>query len=1642
MKKILSIAIAGYLILGLPIAKSKAQNPCQINLTKTPNGSVCAGTTVSLGVSVGGANTGTGVDGTITVNSTLYVDATRSAITGLIGVAGSNSIAVSSASGFSVGDEVLIITMQDATAGAGNLVGRYEFETVSAISSNTLLFTQNLANAYTASGTLKHQVIKVPQYTNVLVSNGGMITCNPWNGSTGGVVCFKASGNVTINAGGLIGANGKGYRGVAQKAALWRNADGGQGEGIYGTGISSGSNGGSSGNNSGAWLSANGNGGGGGTGTGDSGGGGGGGYASAGTGGVNWGHSPGVGGLAVGTSSLTRLIMGGAGGEGGADEDGAYSGAGGNGGGIVYISTNSLTVNGTVSSNGNAGNVASNGSPGSGCGTTAGGGGAGGSIILTINSFSGTGSNVITTGGAGGQSTGGCNGIATTGGAGSNGRIRIDMQGTLPVTNPAAYQGTTTIASGVTYSWSNGANTSSTTVSPNATSNYTITVSAASGCTSASSIIAVNVNPLPVITLNNGAICAGQTFTIIPSGASSYSYSGGSSIVSPSLTTNYTVTGTSSGCVGSGVSSVTVNPIPIIGVSNGTICAGASFTINPSGASSYTIQGGSAVVTPNSNTSYTVNGTSTEGCVGNVSSSSITVNSLPVINITGTNAVCAGNAVNLTGSGANTYTWSNSTNQTSISVIPTVSTNYSLTGTSVEGCVGNTAIATITVNALPVVSISGNSSICAGSTTTLTVSGANSYVWNTGSTNSLVTVSPLSNTSYTVVGTSVYGCVTTGVTGVTVNALPVVSINGNISICSGESSLLIANGAITYTWNTSAVSPSISASPIVNTSYSVSGTDALGCVGNSGVTTMTVNSLPAISITGTNAICLGGSSNLTANGASTYTWSNSSNQTSVLVTPTVTTSYSITGTSAEGCVGNTAVVNVTVNALPVVSITGTASVCAGSSAILTASGANSYTWNTGSNNSVITVSPLSNTSYTAVGTNAAGCLGSAVNTLSVNSLPILGVVGNNTICSGSTATLNANGASSYTWSTASNNASIVISPLTTTSYSVSGTNSLGCVGNTAFTTITVNAIPAVVITSTNAVCAGGSINLTAGGANTYTWNTGSNANFIIVTPTANVTYTLIGMSSAGCSTLAVTNITVNANPVLNISGSTGICTGQNANLTVSGASSYLWNTGATTNTFVATPLNNTTYTVTGTSALGCVTTTTQLVTVQLSLSVSIVGPSAICEGQPANLSGLGAASYTWNTGAVSLTIAPSPSVTTTYSVIGTSGTCSNTASKTITVNPNPIVTITATTGICSGDSLILVAGGANTYNWNTGSTSNSIVVSPSVTSTYTLIGSYLTGCSKSVSDTITVYALPLLTISGNGTICLGDSTVLTANGASSYAWNTSTTSNTILVNPIVNTVYSVIGTSAEGCVGNIVSDTIVVNPLPTINVLATATTICAGDSLSMTVSGANFYSWSNGSSDSLIMVMPNVNTSYTVTGTSAYACSSYAVASITVNALPVITIAGASTICLGETLSLTANGANTYTWDSGQSTVSVVNSPSINTTYSVKGTSTEGCKGMSSLQVTVSECTGIANNGSTYTHVKLYPNPNHGNFTIELSGNFASSIVIRNVLGQVIYTQKADMVNQIDLGRFDKGLYFIQILENNQTVYRANVIKE
>ena len=1118
------------------------------------------------------------------------------------------------------------------------------------------------------------------------------------------------------------------------------------------------------------------------------------------------------------------------------------------------------------------------------------------------------------------------------------------------------------LASGaLSYTWNTGATTASISVSPSVTTNYTVTGS--NGLCLSNTTVSVNVTPTPTISASDQTICIGSAATILASGALTYSWNTGSTlssiVVTPTVNTSYTVTGTTGACSGLKVVNVTVLPLPSLTLtsSSASVCVGSSATIIATGATSYTWNTGattnSIIVSPTVTTTYTVSGNN-GFCTGsnvktifiapnfNISVQSSTISLVGPWTASTLN-LCQGNTGYLNATGALSYTWNTGATNGAIMVTPSVTTNYTVTGSN-GSCLSNT---TVLVNVTPTPSVSAaDQTICIGSAATILASGALTYSWNTGSTLSSIVVTPTVNTSYTVTGTT-GACSGLKVVNVTVLPLPSLTLtSSSASVCVGSSATIIATGATSYTWNTGATTNSIVVSPSVITTYTATGSNGL-CIGTN-IKTILIAPNFNISVN-TLTLCQGNTGQLNAIGANSYTWNTGSNSSSIVVSPSVSTNYTVTGSNGS-CLSNTTVL---VNVIPTPSLTANnQTVCPGGSATLTANGAISYIWNTGALTNIIVVSPTVNTIYTFTGTSN-GC--SNTKTVSVNLGPSLGInlsISNVSICLGSTTSIIASGASSYTWNTGSNSNSIVVSPVSTTTYSVVGVNGV-CTGNT-ITTIYVSASPTLA-SNNPSVCLGSVAVLTVTGANSYTLNPGNlTGSSFSISPLATSVYTVVGNNGI-CSVIINPTVYVNSIPTVAVNNQT-ICNGGTTTLIASGANSYSWNTGSISNSIVVSPISSTNYTVVGTS-LGCTNTGTVSVTVNALLILNpIASPSIICSSSSSTLTANGASSYTWSTGSNSSSIVVSPSVTTSYTLIGSSGTCNSNTIITIVVSPTPSVTLTSSpnSSICAGASATLSANGASSYSWSSGAGTSSIIVSPSITTVYTVTGTSL-GCSDTQTTSVAVGPSTIILVlnASSPSLCAGGNSSITVNGASTYTWSTGSNSQSFAVTPSLTTTYSVTGSNA-GC-NAFSAITITVIPIPTLTLVSSpGNTICTGATATISVIGANNYTWSTGSNSNSVLVTPSVNTVYSVTGSNS-GCISTETITISTGAisLPITIVSSPSTICIGLSTTITASGASTYSWSNGSNASFIVVNPTVSSTYSVVGAN-GFCSGTNSANITVS----------------------------------------------------------------------------------------
>lgn len=393
------------------------------------------------------------------------------------------------------------------------------------------------------------------------------------------------------------------------------------------------------------------------------------------------------------------------------------------------------------------------------------------------------------------------------------------------------------------------------------------------------------------------------------------------------------------------------------------------------------------------------------------------------------------------------------------------------------------------------------------------------------------------------------------------------------------------------------------------------------------------------------------------------------------------------------------------------------SICFGDSAILRASGSQSYSWSTGETTQSISVSPNTTTTYTVTGTDAEGNTTSDTVTVTVNEIPTANAGDDTEVCEGSEITLTASGGTTYLWSNGETTQSITVSPTTTTNYSVIATSN-GC---SSTDEVTVTVLPRQTINAGNDVDIyfGESTTLSVTGVGDVLWSTGETTASITVSPTNDTTYTVEVTAANGCTSTDEVTVTV----VGSVSASAGpdidICKGETTVLTASGGDTYLWSTGETSESITVNPDETTTYTVIVSTSY---TSDTAEVTVTVNdiPEVDAGEDQEISYGEYITLSATGAETYLWSNGATQPNIAVSPQETTTYYVTGFTNNCSNLAD--VTVNVSNAVNADAGKDqiICFGESITLTATGGEDYLWSTGETTQSIEVVPTQTTTYTV----------------------------------------------------------------------------------------------------------------------------------------------------------------------------------------------------------------------------------------------------------------------------------------------------------------------------------
>jgi subtilisin-like proprotein convertase family protein len=1058
-----------------------------------------------------------------------------------------------------------------------------------------------------------------------------------------------------------------------------------------------------------------------------------------------------------------------------------------------------------------------------------------------------------------------------------------------------------------------------------------------------SPLVPVNVTVIApnaiAISTSANPICAEASSTLTATGAVSYlwntSETTDSIIVSPIATNTYTVTGiTANGCSATQTFTQTVTPLPnfTITPTATNVCAGDAVTINAIGATNYTCTNAPFGIpfVPTATTQYIVFGES-NGC-STSKGITIDVNPLPTVQLSAP-PTCLGQTASLTSS------------ITSPAENKKVFSRINVSKNIPDGLASG-AWQTPGPSILDTIAVTGQTGNITNANDVFITLG----MYHTFSGDLKIELITPNNSAITLMER--FGS------------------NGPGTYGSGAD-LIVAN-PITFNATASDMIPIIN--PIPSNNYLPTAPSFLtpGNLGN--LVGQTKNGIWRIRITDNTSDDTGYLDNWSIafaspfvhtisgpalTGAITYAGTFNNNATRLALPTSASNIYTTSVTDINGCVG-TSTGSVLLNPLPTVTASGPQFICtslanATISATLSASGATTYQWSGGASgqNFGATVNRMvtfPTSTFTVAGTDANGCTQTStvkVDLSLVGSPTINGGLGyTTTLCEGSTVTLTASinpaqtsSAHFINWSHGIQNGIAFVPPVGTTSYTMTPTNALGCVGSILTATIKVN--PRVTQNVFQSICQGSSYTLT--------------------TKSGLKTYTIAGIYKdtfihpvTSCDSIVNTTLTILVPSAITITGTNTVCA--TANLTANGASTYTWQPGSLVGASQAlTPMGSIgTYTVTGTNANGCTASST-VVVYKNTFTVTAYPMSTMCTKDDVTaifkISSTVNANYTYNW-----------SLTSTSAPLGNGSGISTTTDTYIShlINPNASVGNNNVTIIITGN-----------------------------------------GCqaSQNANLVVTMNTPIINVVASNNTVCANSTVTLTASGATSYTWlpsNTSGNSKTILAN--TSTIYTV--TSFNGPNGACPSSTTIlinVNPVPIINASASATTICAGSSVILNGSGATNYTWSGGVNNNTALT-PSATATYTVTGTSANGCTSTSSITITVNPLPIVTAAASdTTICVGSSLTLIGSGATSYSWSGGVNNNTAF-TPNATATYTVIGTNAIGCTNTSFIQINIATPSSPTNLSTTACTSFTLP----WNTIATISGNYSHTYTNTNGCDSVV----------------------------------------
>jgi large repetitive protein len=1141
--------------------------------------------------------------------------------------------------------------------------------------------------------------------------------------------------------------------------------------------------------------------------------------------------------------------------------------------------------------------------------------------------------------------------------------------------------------------WSTSANDTLQSITVLTSGTYFVTVSSAFNCSSSSTPISINFNPLPA---------------------------------KPDITAN----GPTTFCQGAFVE-LTSN-------------VGGNLLWTPSNE---TTQGINAITSGN----YFVELTDANGCKNYSDTIGVVVNIPVVPNVivldNNPTTFCQGDSIELQSTSAVSYLWSVN-NETTQNTFAAVSGTYHVVTTDANNCTAqsNDIIVTVVPITTPVISPAGPITLCQGQQVVLSSDQVSGNNWSDGSTGTTLTVTTSGNYFLTIPGCSD----TSNVVEVIVNpvpATPTISPAGPLNICQNQQITLTSSSATNNTW-----SPNNETSQQISVSsagqFSVTVTNNFNCSASSQPVEVTLNPLPvsaSIIAQGDTTFCQGENVVLVSSQVNNNLWSTGETTQSI----TVSTSQSVylnivDNNSCASPSSDTVVVTVLVPVLPIITPLGPTTICQGSVVGLVSSFADNIVWSTGDTNDTISV--FVSSSVTVTHTDINGCLATSLPTeIIVNStqIPTITSNGTTTICVGDTVQLTSSIASGNSWFLNGNPLNITTLTIFATQAGDYTVQILGCSAPSVPTTVIVNnppTAPLVLVNGSLTFCQGGSVNLLTNQASNVIWNNGQTAQSIIVSAagTYNVTFTDGNGCTATSSDVVVTVNPLPLSPVITPASPVNICLGQQDTLFSSYISNNQWllngsNINAATNSSLIVNTGGE-YSVVHTDANGCssVSATVQVnILPPITPTITASGPLTFCEGGSVTLTSSSTTGNVWSNGETSQSITLTQAGT--YSVnLESCGLQSNPIIITINSLPTaPVITANGSTEFCFGDSVELASnsngvvwsnslttqnifvlangnysatitdvngcsatsnsilvnvlnppfvdlgnniaqcGGLVTLNatntnsdylWSTGDTTATISVG---TGSYFVIVSNICGVDTSNTISVTINPLPIVNIGGPYSQCGGSITLDAGNTGSTYLWSTGETTQTISASTTGTYIVSV--TNSFNCTNN---DTTIVNvdgQLPDVD-LGNDIAQCGGTVLLEAGNSGAAFQWTLLGNATVLSTAQNfsVSNSGTYIAFVTNACGSNSdTIQVTINSIPTVNLGGPYIQCLG-TVNLNAGlGFSSYTWSTSETSSSIVVDST--GTYSVTVVDANNCSNTASAQVTINTNIPVVNLGGPYT---------------------------------------------------------------------------